>query len=65
MSDPIEAYLDGVCTDSNGLRFFTKIKFLNGIAIGLILIGAFGFIIDGFAHQRAKLYTAVLLAEMV
>ncbi len=42
------------------LSFLTKRDLINGIAIGLILIGAMGFIIDGFAHQRAKIYTAVL-----
>ncbi len=43
------------------LSFTTKNEFISGIAIGLILIGASGFIIDGFAHQRAKIYTGVLV----
>ena len=42
------------------LSFTTKSELRNGIAIGLILIGAMGFIIDGFAHQLAKVYTAIL-----
>jgi hypothetical protein len=42
------------------LSFTTKSDLINGIAIGLILIGAMGFIIDGFAHQRAKVYTSFL-----
>jgi hypothetical protein len=42
------------------LSFRTKSEWMNGIAIGLILIGATGFIIDGLAHQRAKIYTAAL-----
>lgn len=45
------------------LSFATKSDFINGIAIGLILIGAMGFIIDGFAHQRAKIYTTVLTGQ--
>jgi hypothetical protein len=46
------------------LSFATKRELINGIAIGLILIGAMGFIIDGFAHQRAKIYTAVLTGQI-
>ncbi len=42
------------------LSFKAKSELTNGIAIGLILIGAMGFIIDGFAHQRAKIYTTAL-----
>ena len=36
---------------------------LQGVALGLIGIGAMGFLIDAFAHHRAKIYTAVLLAQ--
>jgi hypothetical protein len=46
-----------------GISFFTRSVFANGIAIGFICIGAMGFVIDGFAHHRAKLYTAALLAH--
>ena len=45
------------------LSFTTKSELTNGIAIGLILIGAMGFIIDGFAHQRAKIYTTALTSQ--
>jgi len=43
------------------LTLLTKNAFVNGIAIGLILLGAFGLLIDGFAHQRARIYTDALL----
>ncbi len=39
--------------------------FVHRMAIRLIVIGAMGFPIDGFAHHRAKLYTAALLAQNV
>lgn len=45
------------------LSFTTKRDLVNGVAIGLILIGAMGFIIDGFAHQRARVYAAVLTGQ--
>lgn len=45
------------------LSFATKKDLVNGIAIGLIFFGALGFIIDGFAHQRAKVYSAVLMSQ--
>lgn len=45
------------------VSFTTRSDFMHGIAIGLIVIGAMGFVIDGFAHHRAKAYTAALLAH--
>ena len=45
------------------MSFSTRNDFAHGIAIGLIVIGAMGFVIDGFAHHRAKAYTAALLAS--
>ncbi len=45
------------------VSFATKKDLVNGIAIGLIFIGSIGFIIDGFAHQRAKIYTAELTKQ--
>lgn len=45
------------------VSFITPNDLTHGIAIGLIVIGAMGFVIDGFAHHRAKLYTAVLLSQ--
>ena len=45
------------------LSFSTRSDFVNGLSIGLIIIGATGFVIDGFAHQRAKIYTAALLGQ--
>jgi hypothetical protein len=43
------------------VSFTTRNDLTHGIAIGLIIIGAMGFVIDGFAHHRAKIYTAVLI----
>ena len=45
------------------VSFATRNDLTHGIAIGLIVIGAMGFVIDGFAHHRARVYTAVLLAQ--
>jgi hypothetical protein len=45
------------------VSFTTRNDLTLGIAIGLIVIGAMGFVIDGFAHHRAKVYTAVLLSQ--
>ncbi len=45
------------------LSFGSRSDFVHGLAIGLIVIGAMGFVIDGFAHHRAKIYTAALLAQ--
>lgn len=46
------------------LSFTPKSGFINGMGIGLVLIGAVGFIIDGFARQRAKVYTSIPEAEI-
>lgn len=45
------------------LSFITPSELTYGVAIGLICIGTMGFLIDGFAHHRAKIYTAALLAQ--
>ncbi len=45
------------------VSFATRNDLTHGIAIGLIVIGAMGFVIDGFAHHRAKVYNAVLLSK--
>lgn len=45
------------------VSFITRSDFVHGIAIGLVVIGAMGFVIDGFAHHRAKAYTAALFAS--
>lgn len=39
------------------ITFLTKSDFIQGIAIGLIVWGCFGMIVDVFAHLRAKNYT--------
>lgn len=44
-----------------GLGFLSKSDWWHGLAIGLLLWGTFGWLIDGFAHQRAKIYTTELL----
>lgn len=38
-------------------------ELVQGVAIGLLVLGGVGFVIDGFAHRRAKQYTAALLAQ--
>ncbi len=43
--------------------FGSRSEFTHGIAIGVIVIGAAGFVIDGFAHQRAQIYTAALHSQ--
>jgi hypothetical protein len=47
------------------LRFAFKADWAHGVGPALILVGAFGFLIDGFAERRARPYTAALeqLAE--
>jgi hypothetical protein len=45
------------------VSFTTGNDFVHGVAIGLIVIGSMGFVIDGFAHHRAKQYTAALLTQ--
>lgn len=44
-----------------GLGFWSKSDWWNGLAIGLLLWGTLGWVVDGFAHQRAKIYTSELL----
>lgn len=43
-----------------GLRFGLKADWAHGLGPGLILIGAVGFLIDGFAERRARPYTDAL-----
>lgn len=45
------------------VSFVTRNDQTHGFAIGLIIIGAMGFVIDGFAHHRAKIYTTVLISQ--
>lgn len=45
------------------ITFLTKSDFIQGIALGLIVWGCFGMIVDGFAQQRAKNYTFELLKQ--
>jgi hypothetical protein len=44
------------------LRFAFKAEWAHGVGPALILAGAFGFLIDGFAERRARPYTAALEA---
>lgn len=48
-----------------GLRFGLKADWAHGVGPALILIGACGFLIDGFAERRARPYTAALEALAV
>ncbi len=43
-----------------GLRFGLKADWAHGVGPALILIGALGFLIDGFAERRAVPYTEAL-----
>ena len=43
-----------------GLRFGLKSDWAHGLGPALILIGAMGFLIDGFAERRARPYTDAL-----
>lgn len=43
-----------------GIAFVARIDFWHGFAMGLLLWGTFGWVVDGFAHQRAKFYTIEL-----
>ena len=45
-----------------GLRFGLKADWAHGVGPAIILIGALGFLIDGFAERRARPYTAALEA---
>jgi hypothetical protein len=43
-----------------GLRFGLKADWAHGVGPAFILIGAMGFLIDGFAERRARPYTEAL-----
>jgi len=43
-----------------GFRFGLRADWAHGLGPALILIGAVGFLIDGFAERRARPYTAAL-----
>jgi len=43
-----------------GLRFGLKADWAHGVGPAIILIGAVGFLIDGFAERRARPYTEAL-----
>ena len=45
-----------------GLRFGVKADWAHGLGPALIVVGAIGFLIDGFAERRARPYTAALEA---
>lgn len=45
-----------------GLRFGLRADWAHGVGPGLVLVGAIGFLIDGFAERRARPYTAALEA---
>ncbi|MBW1760861.1 MAG: hypothetical protein JRE45_09170 [Deltaproteobacteria bacterium] len=45
-----------------GLRFGLKADWAHGVGPAIILIGAMGFLIDGFAERRARPYTEALEA---
>lgn len=45
-----------------GLRFGVRADWAHGVGPALIIAGAFGFLIDGFAERRARPYTAALEA---
>lgn len=43
-----------------GLRFAFKADWAHGVGPALIVVGAVGFLIDGFAERRARPYTQAL-----
>lgn len=45
-----------------GLRFGLSADWAHGVGPALVLVGAIGFLIDGFAERRARPYTAALEA---
>jgi len=45
------------------MTFITKRDFVHGIALGLIMLGFFGMVVDGFAQRRAEIYTEVLMQQ--
>ena len=45
-----------------GLRFGFRADWAHGVGPALIICGALGFLIDGFAERRARPYTAALEA---
>jgi hypothetical protein len=45
-----------------GLRFGLQADWAHGVGPAIILIGAMGFLIDGFAERRARPYTEALEA---
>jgi hypothetical protein len=42
------------------LRFGLKADWAHGVGPALVLVGAFGYLIDGFAERRARPYTEAL-----
>jgi len=46
-----------------GLRFGVKADWAQGVGPALVLAGALGLLIDGFAERRARPYTAALEAQ--
>lgn len=42
------------------LRFALKADWAHGVGPALVLVGAFGYLIDGFAERRARPYTEAL-----
>lgn len=45
------------------LGFWSTSGWWHGFALGLLLWGTFGWVVDAFAHQRAKLYTLELVQQ--
>lgn len=60
---PLKVFWGSLLLLGLSITFLAKSDFIQGIAIGLIVWGCFGVIVDGFAHQRAKNYTFELLKQ--
>lgn len=58
---PLTLLWTAVAVVGIALSFSTSREVVRGVGIGLIFIAAMGFLIDGFAHRRAKHYTSQLL----
>jgi hypothetical protein len=55
----VKAYL-AMTVIGLGLRFALNADFAHGLGSALILIAGLGFMIDGFAERRARVYTQAL-----
>ncbi|WP_194972668.1 hypothetical protein [Aquiflexum lacus] len=58
---PLKIIWTGILLVGIFLGFWGVGDWWYGLAIGLLLWGVFGWVVDGFAHQRARIYTIELI----